>query len=305
MRNTRTMIAVLATLIITYTAVLLLLPADPSIVQRFSLSSFQLILLKLSVVIPIALIWAAAFYGSVLMSNYSAKISATKEGKAYRKIALGLQILAIGSPFISISSNLLRYWATMHPDTLASTQILTHYLQLGVAAAAFYYIYCGAELLKQLTRKNPSAWVHAVTGLALALLTGIFCLITLNRTSGSVVVSSGQAVYYLPDWLIVASIIIPYAYVWHWGAKAAMYVHFYRLKVAGLIYRNAFNMLASGIGVVMLSSIATQYFTALGVTTRMQLQPLLIVIYLLLTLMAIGYILIALGSKRLQKIEDV
>lgn len=299
------MIFILAALIIAYAAVILLLPAHANITNRFNLSTLQLNLLKLTVIIPIALIWSAAFYGSVLLSTYAQTIGAAKEGMAYKKMALGLQILAIGSPLISISSNLLRFWSTKNPDALASSHILTHYLQLAVAAASFYYIYRGSHMLKRLTKQDPGPLVHIVIGSSLAVLTGIFCFITLNRAGANVMVASGASVYYLPEWLIVASIIIPYAYVWHWGAKAAAYVHFYRLKVAGLIYRNAFNLLASGIGIVVLSSILTQYFTALGATTSLPLQSLLVVVYVLLSIMATGYILIATGSKRLKKIEEV
>lgn len=299
------MTSILAALIIIYAAVILLLPADADVASRFGLGSLQLTLLKLTVVVPIALIWSAAFYGAVQLNNYADTVGKAKEGVAYKQIARGLQILAIGSPAISVTSNLLRYWASRNPSALTNSQIMTHYLQLAVAAAAFYFIYRGTELLKRYTKKEPNTWVYILVAVTLAVLTAIFCMITLARTGENVLVSSGQSVYYLPDWLIVASIILPYAYIWHWGAKAATFVLFYRVKVAGLIYRNALNLLASGIGVVVLSSIATQYFTALGAISRLPLQSLLVVIYLLLTLMAVGYLLIAAGSKRLQKIEEV
>jgi hypothetical protein len=62
---------------------------------------------------------------------------------------------------------------------------------------------------------------------------------------------------------------------------------------------------ALGIAVVVLGSVLTRVFISISTTiTNLKLTPILIIIYGLLSVIAAGYILIAIGAKKLRKIEE-
>ncbi|HSX43684.1 MAG TPA: hypothetical protein VLE69_00065, partial [Candidatus Saccharimonadales bacterium] len=67
-----------------------------------------------------------------------------------------------------------------------------------------------------------------------------------------------------------------------------------------------FTRLALGLGVVVGFLMVLRYLVALTTTLdNLALKYLLLVVYLLLIFIAIGYGLIASGAKRLKKIEEV
>jgi hypothetical protein len=66
------------------------------------------------------------------------------------------------------------------------------------------------------------------------------------------------------------------------------------------------NLLAKGIGGVILISILIQFLTTASARlNRLNLTPLLIIVYCLLLLYGIAYGFIAVGAKRLKRIEEV
>jgi len=57
---------------------------------------------------------------------------------------------------------------------------------------------------------------------------------------------------------------------------------------------------------VILTSITLQYVTTLtDRLTHLRISAVLIILYLLLIMLALGYVMIALGAKKLRKIEEV
>src|SRR5690242_12023461 len=66
--------------------------------QRLELSDLQYRLISLSVLIPLVLIWFAAFYGYAKLRAYTNLIKDSPDGKYVACITTGLMVLAIGLP---------------------------------------------------------------------------------------------------------------------------------------------------------------------------------------------------------------
>jgi len=111
--------------------------------------------------------------------------------------------------------------------------------------------------------------------------------------------------FYLPDWVIVFTLAVPYTFIWCVGFNAVYQLREYKNGVKGTIYKRAFENLSKGFGVIILLSITIQFITTLAAQlSRLNLTPLLLVVYLLILLYAVGYGLVARGSNKLRGIEE-
>jgi hypothetical protein len=112
--------------------------------------------------------------------------------------------------------------------------------------------------------------------------------------------------YPLPYWIVMATLVVPYIYMWFLGLWAAYELYLYRLKVSGIIYRKSWSLLAVGIGAIIIMQIILQYIGTLASQfNKLSFDSLIIVVYAALILLAVGYVLVARGARRLQKIEEV
>jgi hypothetical protein len=115
------------------------------------------------------------------------------------------------------------------------------------------------------------------------------------------------ATYYLKDSLIVLTIVIPSFLAWLMGIRTILNLDNYSRRVEGSIYRRALSALSWGIWAVIAGSVFLQGLQSLGSARlfKLGLAKLIIIIFALLTIQLLGYALVALGAKRLNKIETV
>jgi hypothetical protein len=113
-------------------------------------------------------------------------------------------------------------------------------------------------------------------------------------------------VYHMSIWLILTTLAAPYIFMWFTGLPATYELYRYSRKVRGIVYRKSWGLLAFGIGWLIVVSIGLQYLsTVTGRLGNLSIYWLLIIIYSLLLVLCIGFILIATGTRKLRKIEEV
>jgi hypothetical protein len=94
--------------------------------------------------------------------------------------------------------------------------------------------------------------------------------------------------------------------MWLIGTRSFYELYKYRLKASGVIYRKFWSLLAVGIVWILVVSILIQFLTTINSRLdKLSLSSLLVLIYILLILLAAGFILIAAGVNKLKKIEEV
>jgi hypothetical protein len=283
----------------------MLLPSDPDTLARYEITQNQARLLNLTVVVPLIGIWYLALNGFVRLREYSKLIRDTNEGWAFTLLANGLMVLAFGLPINSIVSSIFNYVAVHNTNFVPTATILKNYLALIIALVAFGLLARGATLLvvsnKRTNKYKPVLPLFMAP--IMILLTCIFTWLVLAMPAEGV---SDAEAYYLPNWLIIFTVVIPYLAAWVSGLMALYFLHVHRNKVKGTIYKQAFNQLANGIGLVTLVSVLVQLLTTLsGQLNRLNLTPILFILYILVILYAVGFWYIAHGSKKLQKFEEV
>ncbi len=290
-----------------YICLTLFTPTDAAVLTKYHLSPTQAKTLSLAVAIPIMAIWFIAFYGFVHLRAYVQVIRKTEDGKHLKTLSRGIFWLAISLPVNSIVASYMSYLAYRHPSAIPATIILTNYVRLLLAIVSLYWIFQGAKGLASMLPGNSEVMHRDDARTGFIVLGLVFAYITLNNPARrSPVGTPPRAAYYLPDILIILTIIIPYLWVWFRGLIAAFYLHFYKQKVKGMLYKSGLGYIANGLIFIIASSIAVQFVVSISSLWRdATLQFILIILYLLIVLIGLGFFLVAVGAKRLKKIEEV
>ncbi len=281
------------------------LPVNTQISQIHHLSGAQYHVLQFLVILPLMLLAFSAFYGYAKLQNYADSIKQTPEGKDFNLLARGCKWLAWGILIPSLITIILSSIADVNPGFAAASLIISNYVNLIVALVAFGLINSGAHGLLTRTNKRLSALNLKLLIMVFALLGVMYCFLTFRQLAGSSIGSTNNP-YSLPLWLLLLSVIIPYLYTWIVGLLAAYEIMLFSKLSRGVLYRHALQQVASGLGIVIASSVALQYLSvAVPRGEHLSLNSSLAATYAIRLGAAAGYILIARGALRMRKIEEV
>ena len=306
-RKYRYLILFFVTLALIYAGLTVLLPPNDTALERYKLSPFQLRVISLTVVLPYILIWFTALYGYIKFKNYADQIPGSREHPAWDKICRGLLVLAIWMPVTAVVSTVSTYVGRTYKELLPTTVIIHNYLTLILILTAFYILHQGSKELALTARaKKGGLFLLRFLPALMIIVAVVYTYLSLaNPARYQPTQSVDVATYYLPDVLIVLTIIFPYLVIWHMGFQAVKNILTYSSSVAGVFYRNALKYLAGGVVSIVFSLIILRLITSLTAWfNSLTLKYILAVVYLLLVIIGLGYVLIALGAKKLKKLED-
>jgi hypothetical protein len=277
-----------------------LLPAPlPSTLAQYHVSVLGLRIIDVTLILLLAAIWYAGFYSYAKLHAYAKLIHNDKDGKPVARIVQGIFLLVMWLPVSSTISTVLNYFAMRHLGMLPAVTVINHYVSLALPLAGFILISLGSRGLSTLVRPHFSYRASNLLAIFLIYVGLIYYRLT--------VTTPGRAlIYHLSVWLILLTLVAPYIYMWFVGLQATYEIYRYRKKVAGVVYKNSWKLLALGLGWLIVMSIALQYLTTLTARlNRLSIYWLLVIVYSLLLLLAVGFVLIAFGARKLQKIEEV
>jgi hypothetical protein len=277
-----------------------LLPTPSRItLTRYHLSAMSLRLIDLTIIFLLAAIWYAGFYGYIQLRNYNRLIRDSKDGKAMIWITKGIFLLVLWLPIPSLVSSILDYISLRHLAFAPAATIINNYISLLFPLIAFILIGKGARSLIDLVRVRPSFKainILAVVLVYIGLIDYHLIASTHNRTD----------IYHLSIWLILITLAAPYIYMWFVGLLATYEIYRYSRKVRGIVYRRSWAFLAFGIGWLIVMSVVLQYLNT--VTNRLDslsIYWILAIVYSLLLVLSGGFIFIAIGARKLRRIEEV
>jgi hypothetical protein len=295
------------TLIAWLVYVVVYLFAPSSAAGQYALSDIQVGLLKLTVAIPLLLIWLVAVHGLKHLRRYTRLVKGSPDGRGFSLIFSGVVALVIGAVTVAISGQLEAYG--LRHGRVEEAVIMHNYLQVLFPLSAFILTYIGTRRLIEVAGAASEAsrkkWLVFLLFLILAPL---YTWVVFNDPNRTVPTSEGvaHATHYLSDPLILFTLVMPYLFAWAMGIATLLNLWLYGRRVGGHIYRQALKRFILGMGFVVSFSIALQFLsTASGAISRLGLRPILALVYFLLAAYAIGYVLIASGSKQLAEIEEV
>ncbi|HSX41638.1 MAG TPA: hypothetical protein VLF21_03395 [Candidatus Saccharimonadales bacterium] len=287
-----------------YTTVSFVTPQNPN-ATNYGLSAGDIRLLILSLLIPIFIIWMLAIYSSLGVSRYATLLRETKEGGNFRRFADGVLILVfsliVGSMISAFNSAMVQLGAG------AGWRILSEYVAVFLPLVAFFQIFRGSQSLVRANQHKSLRRNRQAAALIAVVMTAVYALTLFGNSYRSDTPDINKfSSYFLPDWLIILTIVLPYGITWLLGLLATTNIMEYRLRVKGVIYRQAFSSLAIGLATVVVVSIMGQFLTAVGpALAAMGLSGILGIVYFLLLIIAVGYGFLARGARQLSKIEEV
>jgi hypothetical protein len=289
------------TILLAITCLLMIVvPGDPASLRSLHINEQVYRLLVVTILLPYAIIWFSAFYGYDQVAKYSRSLVSTIEGKAFNKVSVGLGVIAWGLVLQVTLSLIFNAITVADPSFETARAVINGYMSLVIAMVGFIYIENGTYELAHIVRARNSRTIFRLLIVFGAVLGALFQRIVFMNQS------AGGSPYHLPAWPLIFTIIIPYIFTWVIAAVSVYELNVYAAKVKGLLYKQALQFLANGLSVVIILSVTIQFINA-GSTPRSNtsLGTLLLLEYLLLAAIALGFVLIATGAKRLKRIEEV
>jgi hypothetical protein len=280
----------------------LTLIAPQAAAASYRLSSLQLILLRLTVIVPIHLIWLIAAHGAVTLKRYAQMIQGAKEAAGINHIADGL-LWTLGYLIASsLLSAIVPFYINLPGyDALV---ILRDHLAPAMSLVAFWLLFQGSQELKAVAKfdtwAGPTMW--AVAGFA------VIAFLLVLEFATAPVVAQAQAdltsVSLVNHSILIYTLILPYIVAWFLGVLACVNITKYSNRVGGVIYRRALRDVVIGLCLVITLAVTIQILSfASKFLLSLAVMPLLVVVYLLLFIYGLGFVFIRAGAKRLASIE--
>jgi hypothetical protein len=288
-----------------YTALIFILPASPISMAAYSINALEYKIILSAIALPSIVVWLVAFISYAKFRDYAGLIKRTPEGIHFSKLADGATWLAWSLPIPVILGLTLGAVSTHWPGFRPTSIILGNYINLLLPLVAFVLISSATRGLINDAKLKLSLTNVRVIMFAFVSAGVIYCYFIFKQLDLTSLVSSNNP-YFLPIWLIVVTLIIPYLFIWFVGILAAYELQLFSKKVHGVFYRQALRLLAAGLITVIASSIALQYIN--GVFPRLGYLVLsykLVLVLLFRIVGGAGFILLAIGADRLKKIEEV
>lgn len=282
-------------------------PTNPNILERYKMDAFEYQAMRASIALPIIAVWFTAFYGFSKLINYARKIKKSSDGEGFMWIALGLGVLAIGLPVNSIialmaSRSVALGWIEQSVATIISTHAAVGYQLLATVLLAMGAL----KLLKVLKEAKFPVGGVAVGVLVLTIISVIYIYNAFNNPSREVPVAPATtATYYMNDFLMMTTIVIPYIIAWALGIFSFIALYTYLRNIKGILYRRALIKFDIGLFIIILMSVVQQFLTvAVAARFAWQLGSAAVLVQLLVLIIGLGYAYVALGSKELMRLED-
>lgn len=292
-------------LVIIFFLLMIFIPANNVVMHTYNMSPHEYRILLFITEIPVVIIWFAAFYGYYRLREYTASIEKTKEEIVFKKLTLGILWLAWGFVLPTILALIFSMFISTSNDITPAMLIFENYISLLFPLVGFTIIADGAHRLityEKLKSARISIRLLLLTFVACATL---YCYFTFRNLNLNQLTSTGNP-YYLPVWLIIFTITIPYLYTWLIGLLAAYEYSIFAKQVKGVIYRRAIQLVTVGVVLIIVDSIAVQYIhSIIPRTGHISLNSILVATYLLYFVIVLGFILITIGANKLKKIEDI
>lgn len=294
-----------AVLIVLYVVLICLLPTNTATIHAYHLHAFEYRVIVLAIAIPSLLVWLAAFAGYAKLGQYARTMQGAPEGQHFARLASGTAWLAWSLPLTAIIglvlSSIAATWTGFHTAAI----IISNYVNLVLPLIAFSIIATGSRgLLGDAKLALSSASIRTI--IVLFLIVGVlYCYLTFQHFDLASLGATNNP-YFLPIWLMVLTVTIPYLYAWFIGLLASYEIALFSKQVGGVIYRQALQLVVGGLIAVIVSSIALQYLNSVVPRIGHLVFDYRLVLTLLFRIMSgIGFIVMATGALRLKKIEEV
>lgn len=270
--------------------------------NSFGLSAVELNLLKLTFIVPLILIWLAGFFGATRLREYAAQVKDSKVARPLGMVATGVIILVVGMVVSGLFSSLRTY--ALETEYYPLFRIVSNYIAAFFPLVGIYYIFRGAEGLPGKNIPVRGIYRVVVTAILAAGFVGLLALLFGNPYRNATPDAAKITSFHLSDPLIILTILLPYFLTAYFGIMGVLSLRRYGNQATGE-YRASFLRLANGLLGIVSISIASLLLAMLpALFAEMPLGTILIIVYLLIALYAVGYLMVASGARKLKRLAE-
>lgn len=297
--------ALFLVLAVAYLVQVLTSPVDKSAQARYHITATHLHQLSLAIALPYIVIWVVGLVSYLWLRSYTTFLGKDKDAAGFRTLTRGVFLMTFWLPASTLAAGLASNYYWHHPDATAALIRTVNYLNIILLLPAFWWVYKGADQLLA-AAKIPRIGLTPRQVSVFIAFAALYVFLTFHDSSRLVAAESSiKATYYLTDWWILFTIVIPRLLMWYLGFAAASSVILYRRRVKGAIYKEALQFVALGLTGIVCATIVLRIVQSLSAQLiKLSLPALFLIVYALLALIAVGYVLLAKGASRLQKIEE-
>ena len=276
---------------------------ETAALKEFNLTRHEYYNLIIPLVVALAVVWLIGFVGAMIIRRYAWKIKGSRDGQAMGILSNGLLVLALMQPFVSALSSLFGIIDRHHIQMVKPLTMANNYIDLALTGITFIMIAWGARRLYGLVERRAQPLPQTIWVLLAVFASAAYSFFIVIEPIHTPL---ARRIYFLSDWLLVITIAAPYLFFWYLGVNAAYHTMLYQRAVRGKLYKGGLRYVAAGIAVVVATSVAARIIVSLSThLTNLKITPLLVIIYALLILEAVGFIFIAAGAAKLRRIEEV
>ncbi len=292
-------------LIIIYILLLWVLPKQSRDILGQVENELNYKLILFLVAIPIMSVWLIAFWGYSQLYIFSNKIKNSSEGEYYNGLSKGIAWLAWSLPVTAIINQILRYIEDYHTHHQSTYIIIGNYINLLLPLISFCIIGYYSNIFFYKKKIGLSQiWLRVL--IVFYIIAGvIYCSLMLNKLN-LVSLSSSKNIFYLPAWILVLTVLVPYIFGWYLGLSSSIKLIEYSSNMAGVIYRKYLTLLAIGLITVITGFFSVQFLSTLYPvrgTFDVSLVHMLNIVFKVV--IGIGFIILAYGANKLKQIEEI
>lgn len=284
-----------------YCGITLLTPQDPAAAERYQLSPVTFNLLLVSVSLPYLVCWLFGLFGWLHLREFAREQPRGAERAGFTKIAYGLLALVASLVVPTLVSAVYRYIS--HDSTSAGWNIFSNYMGIFFPLLGFLLMFLGSmQIVSPITPKVTRLAKVTTVFFPVALFSVFYLfMIFANPSRQTSLDPSIEPTYFLPDSMIIGTIILPVIATWFLGLLLVLNLEHYS-HYSKTVNRPGLVSFYNGIIIIVAIMILSQVLASLGNgrLDNLNLGAILFIVYMFLGLLTLGFGLIARGAKRLQ-----
>ncbi len=298
--------SMIAILIALYAYLTLCAPISRTTPPQFQLTTIYSIILKISFTALVGLTW---FFGALAIRRgfvFAGKIKEEGFRKFLFDLSLGLSILVFGYMLATFVGQIRSY----NPDNLMVIRMVTiavNYIYVLTQFFGFYFLYKGVSFYKT-QQKIDAHSKNIVVGIVITLIIGSLWvwLIFTNTTRQVSTVMNINPSFFINDFLIVFTIIIPTLFGWFFGIMASLGLADLSIESPNIYFQKAFSKLVSGVWLLILSFVVLFGILSISVQRLLNLglAGVLVIVYVFILIILWAYGYTALSLKNLEKSKE-
>lgn len=283
-----------------YCLTTLLTPQDES-VSKYHVSPLAFDVLIISVLLPYLVCWLYGISGWLYLKEFAKNLPSGLERSGFAKIALGLLMQVMSLIIPTVIGAMYQYLT--HNSTSSGWTIFSNYMGILFPLVGSLLMYLGSAQLTKHIQPKITRLAKATTVLFPVVLFGIFYIFMIftNPTRQASADPTVAATYFLPDSMIVVTIVVPVIVTWMLGLLLVLNLEHYS-HYSKMVNRLALVSFYNGIIILVGVTILTQVLSSLGNNrlSGLSLGFALALVYVLLGILTFGYGMLAHGAKKLR-----